>query len=75
MIQKTYGVHVWGFVIDPRGDASYVFGAGDEFKEMRAAHLYALTDQCKDQEHIFGCDPFYLFDKRENTNIAVGTSS
>ncbi|KAJ7891126.1 hypothetical protein B0H13DRAFT_1887298 [Mycena leptocephala] len=39
MIQKTYGVHVWGFVIDYRGDASYVFGAGDEFKEMRAAHL------------------------------------
>ncbi|KAJ7912885.1 hypothetical protein B0H13DRAFT_1874461 [Mycena leptocephala] len=51
---KTYGVHVWGFVVDPRGDASYVFGAGDEFKEMRAAHSYALTDQCKDQEHIFG---------------------
>ncbi|KAJ7899943.1 hypothetical protein B0H13DRAFT_1883570 [Mycena leptocephala] len=34
MIQKTYGVHVWGFVIDYHGDASYVFGAGDEFKEM-----------------------------------------
>ncbi|KAJ7789632.1 hypothetical protein B0H13DRAFT_1936405, partial [Mycena leptocephala] len=54
MIQKTYGVHVWGFVIDYRGDASYVFGAGDEFKEMRAAHLYNLTEQCKDQELIFG---------------------
>ncbi|KAJ7896176.1 hypothetical protein B0H13DRAFT_2338505 [Mycena leptocephala] len=54
MIQKTYGIHVWGFVVDPRGDASYVFGAGDEFKEMRAAHSYSLTDQCKDQEHIFG---------------------
>lgn len=73
MIQKTYGVHVWGFVIDYRGDASYVFGAGDEFKEMRAAHLYSLTDQCKDQELIFGCIHFIRFDRRQKTNFVVGT--
>jgi hypothetical protein len=51
----TYGVHVWGYVIDPKGQGSFVFGAGDDFKEMRALQLHNLNQQVKDQEHTFGC--------------------
>ncbi|KAJ7312629.1 hypothetical protein DFH08DRAFT_973408 [Mycena albidolilacea] len=50
----TYGVHVWGYVIDPEGQGSFVFGAGDDFKEMRALQLHNLNQQVKDQEHTFG---------------------
>lgn len=51
---RQFGVHVWGFVIDPDGDGSFVFGAGDEFKEMRATNRYDLNRQVKDQQLIFG---------------------
>ncbi|KAJ7301181.1 hypothetical protein DFH08DRAFT_979042 [Mycena albidolilacea] len=50
----TYGVHVWGYVIDPEGQGSFVFGVGDDFKEMRALQLHNLNQQVKDQEHTFG---------------------
>ncbi|KAJ6524781.1 hypothetical protein B0H19DRAFT_1085170 [Mycena capillaripes] len=53
-MQDSFGVHVWGYVIDPEGQGSFVFGAGDDFKEMRALQLHNLNQQVKDQEHTFG---------------------
>ncbi|KAJ7873507.1 hypothetical protein B0H14DRAFT_3860058 [Mycena olivaceomarginata] len=49
----TYRVHVWGYVIDPEGQGSFVFGASNDFKEMRALQLHNLNQQVKDQEHTF----------------------
>ncbi|KAJ6630058.1 hypothetical protein B0H10DRAFT_2208193 [Mycena sp. CBHHK59/15] len=53
-MQDSLGVHVWGYVIDPEGQGSFVFGTGDDFKEMRALQLHNLNQQVKDQEHTFG---------------------
>ncbi|KAJ7659666.1 hypothetical protein DFH06DRAFT_1130436 [Mycena polygramma] len=53
-LRKTFGVQLWGFVIYPKGDASFMWGSGHDFKEMRVTHLISLTDICKNQEHIFG---------------------
>ncbi|KAJ6631991.1 hypothetical protein B0H10DRAFT_1937722 [Mycena sp. CBHHK59/15] len=53
-MQDSFGVHVWGYVIDPEGQGSFEFSAGDNFKEMRALQLHNLNQQVKDQEHTFG---------------------
>ncbi|KAJ7796382.1 hypothetical protein B0H14DRAFT_2619992 [Mycena olivaceomarginata] len=50
----TQIVHCWGYVIDTQGDSSFVFGEGDDFKEMRQTQLHNLAQQMKDQEHMFG---------------------
>ncbi|KAJ6464650.1 hypothetical protein C8R47DRAFT_1237447 [Mycena vitilis] len=53
-MRKTFDVQLWGFVIDPQGDASFMWGVGEDFKEMRAERKISLTQMCKQQEHIFG---------------------
>ncbi|KAJ7233404.1 hypothetical protein B0H12DRAFT_1076632 [Mycena haematopus] len=50
----TYDVHMWGYVIDPDGQGSFLFGAGDDFKEMRKSEMVNLNQAIKDQEHTFG---------------------
>ncbi|KAJ6553760.1 hypothetical protein DFH09DRAFT_1318783 [Mycena vulgaris] len=35
LMYGSFGVHVWGFVIDPDGQASFMSGATDEFKAVR----------------------------------------
>ncbi|KAJ7807900.1 hypothetical protein B0H14DRAFT_3482812 [Mycena olivaceomarginata] len=50
-LYNSYKVH-WGYVIDTQGDSSFVFGEGDDFKEMRQTQLHNLAQQMKDQEHI-----------------------
>ncbi|KAJ6555763.1 hypothetical protein B0H19DRAFT_1070938 [Mycena capillaripes] len=54
LLLSTYNVHMWGYLIDPDGQASFVFGAGEDFKEMRRLQHHNLNQQVKDQEHIFG---------------------
>ncbi|KAJ7703378.1 hypothetical protein B0H14DRAFT_3526962 [Mycena olivaceomarginata] len=54
-LYNSYKVHCWGYVIDTQGDSSFVFGEGDDFKEMRQTQLHNLAQQMKDQEHMFGC--------------------
>ncbi|KAF7371557.1 hypothetical protein MVEN_00010700 [Mycena venus] len=54
LLLSTYKVHMWGYLIDPDGQASFVFGAGEDFKEMRRLQHHNLNQQVKDQEHIFG---------------------
>ncbi|KAJ6521273.1 hypothetical protein DFH09DRAFT_1373076 [Mycena vulgaris] len=54
LLLSTYSVHMWGYLIDPDGQASFVFGAGEDFKEMRRLQHHNLNQQVKDQEHIFG---------------------
>ncbi|KAJ6607285.1 hypothetical protein B0H10DRAFT_1956381 [Mycena sp. CBHHK59/15] len=44
-MQDSFGVHVWGYVIDPEGQGSFVFGTGDDFKKMRALQLHNLNQQ------------------------------
>ncbi|KAJ7789112.1 hypothetical protein B0H14DRAFT_3503400 [Mycena olivaceomarginata] len=51
-LYNSYKVHCWGYVIDTQGDSSFVFGEGDDFKEMRQTQLHNLAQQMKDQEHI-----------------------
>ncbi|KAJ7301754.1 hypothetical protein DFH08DRAFT_827292, partial [Mycena albidolilacea] len=53
-LYNSYKVHCWGYVIDTQGDSSFVFGEGDDFKEMRQTQLHNLAQQMKDQEHMFG---------------------
>lgn len=53
-MERTYGVETWGYVIDPVGRASFVFGAGDNFKEFRRQNEVNLNQQITDQENIFG---------------------
>ncbi|KAF8133159.1 hypothetical protein K438DRAFT_1787675 [Mycena galopus ATCC 62051] len=52
-IYEVYGAHTWGFVIDPQGEASFAFGVGDAYKEMRKILHHQLAMQVKDQEHAF----------------------
>ncbi|KAJ7234907.1 hypothetical protein B0H12DRAFT_1076255 [Mycena haematopus] len=53
-LANSYNVHLWGFVIDPDGDGSFVFGASEGFKEMRKEQMVNLNQQIKDQEHMMG---------------------
>ncbi|KAJ7040152.1 hypothetical protein C8F04DRAFT_1178249 [Mycena alexandri] len=54
MLLESYNVYGFGYIIDTDGDASFVFGAGENFKEMRGTHNIALKRSVKDYEHIFG---------------------
>ncbi|KAJ7153704.1 hypothetical protein C8R46DRAFT_1228001 [Mycena filopes] len=54
VLQQTYAVHIHGYVIDTNGDASFMFGAGADFKEMRSSHLVTVGHTIKEQEHIYG---------------------
>lgn len=54
MLLESYNVYGFGYIIDTDGDASFLFGAGENFKEMRGTHNLALKRNVKDYEHIFG---------------------
>ncbi|KAJ7700214.1 hypothetical protein B0H16DRAFT_1483974 [Mycena metata] len=54
MLLESYNVYGFGYIIDTDGDASFLFGAGENFKEMRGTHNLALKRSVKDYEHIFG---------------------
>ncbi|KAJ7068955.1 hypothetical protein B0H15DRAFT_958035 [Mycena belliarum] len=54
IIYETFGVHVWGYVIDPQGEASYMFGATGAFVDMRKNEPANMGQVIKDCEHIFG---------------------
>lgn len=47
-------MHVHGHVIDTNGDASFMFGAGEIYKEVRRTHEVAINQTIKDEEHMFG---------------------
>ncbi|KAJ7080716.1 hypothetical protein C8R43DRAFT_1143061 [Mycena crocata] len=49
-------VHIWGYVIDTGSDASMVFGAGEEFKNVQRSQKLDLNRTIKDMEHIFGME-------------------
>ncbi|KAJ7873546.1 hypothetical protein B0H14DRAFT_3559287 [Mycena olivaceomarginata] len=52
--KALYKVHMWGYVIDPHARASFVFGAGDDFKEMRAQTMTHIEQEIRNQELAFG---------------------
>ncbi|KAJ7686869.1 hypothetical protein B0H14DRAFT_2654149 [Mycena olivaceomarginata] len=52
--EALYKVHMWGYVIDPHTWASFVFGAGDDFKEMRAQTMTHIEQEIQNQELAFG---------------------
>lgn len=55
MLLENYNVYGFGYIIDTDGDASFMFGAGENYKEMRGTHATTLKRSIKDHEHIFGC--------------------
>jgi len=54
-MHTSFGVHVWGFCIDPQGEASFVFGATDEFKIIREQEQLPLNTTIKTWETEFRC--------------------
>lgn len=54
----NFGVHVWGFCIDPQGEASFAFGATEEFKIVREQEKLSLNSTIKDWETKFRCALF-----------------
>jgi hypothetical protein len=52
--EALYKVHMWGYIIDPHARASFVFGAGDDFKEMRAQTMTHIEQEIRNQELAFG---------------------
>ncbi|KAJ7076779.1 hypothetical protein C8R43DRAFT_1143617 [Mycena crocata] len=55
-MHRQFGVHIWGYVIDTGSDASMVFGAGEEFKNVQRSQKLDLNRTIKDMEHIFGME-------------------
>ncbi|KAJ7433592.1 hypothetical protein B0H11DRAFT_2259285 [Mycena galericulata] len=54
LFHSSLGVHLWGYVIDPNGEASFAFGGTDDFKAVRSENKFALSSFIKDLEHMFG---------------------
>ncbi|KAJ7495584.1 hypothetical protein FB451DRAFT_1164313 [Mycena latifolia] len=54
LVSQTMGVHVWGFVIDTGGQASFMWGATDEFKTLLTEYESTLTEGMMDYQHILG---------------------
>ncbi|KAJ7104766.1 hypothetical protein C8R44DRAFT_887206 [Mycena epipterygia] len=52
-MHTNFGVHVWGLCIDPQGEASFAFGATDEFKIIREQQKLPLNAMIKDWETNF----------------------
>ncbi|KAJ7040114.1 hypothetical protein C8F04DRAFT_1254261 [Mycena alexandri] len=52
LIYNTLGVHIHGRVIDTNGDASFMFGVGPIYKEMRRLNESSINQTIKDEEHI-----------------------
>ncbi|KAJ7156582.1 hypothetical protein C8R43DRAFT_1125768 [Mycena crocata] len=55
-MHRQFGVHIWGYVIDTGSDASMVFGASEEFKNVQRSQKLDLNRTIKDMEHIFGME-------------------
>ncbi|KAJ7149504.1 hypothetical protein C8R43DRAFT_1128497 [Mycena crocata] len=55
-MHRQFGVHIWGYVIDTGSDASMVFGAGEEFKNVQRSQKLDLNRTIKDIKHIFGME-------------------
>ncbi|KAJ7090718.1 hypothetical protein C8R44DRAFT_891884 [Mycena epipterygia] len=53
-IHKSLGVHVWGYCIDTKGQASFTWGGTDDFKAVRSSNKQSLSQTIKDMEHMFG---------------------
>lgn len=60
-MHTNFGVHVWGLCIDPQGEASFAFGATDEFKIIREQQKLPLNAMIKDWETNFRCVCFFKF--------------
>ncbi|KAJ7837658.1 hypothetical protein B0H14DRAFT_3459988 [Mycena olivaceomarginata] len=43
--KALYKVHMWGYVIDPHARASFVFGTGDDFKEIRVQTMTQIEQE------------------------------
>ncbi|KAJ7431132.1 hypothetical protein B0H11DRAFT_1942026 [Mycena galericulata] len=43
LFHSSLGVHLWGYVIDPNGEASFAFGGTDDFKAVRSENKFALS--------------------------------
>ncbi|KAJ7434986.1 hypothetical protein FB451DRAFT_1418475 [Mycena latifolia] len=54
LVSQTMDVHVWGFVIDTGGQASFMWGSTDEFKTLRTEYESTLTEGMMDYQHILG---------------------
>ncbi|KAJ7030757.1 hypothetical protein C8F04DRAFT_1263663 [Mycena alexandri] len=54
LIYNSLGVHIHGRVIDTNGDASFMFGVGPIYKEMRRLNESSINQTIKDEEHMFG---------------------
>ncbi|KAJ7094083.1 hypothetical protein C8R44DRAFT_749606 [Mycena epipterygia] len=52
-MHTNFGVHIWGFCIDPQGEASFAFGATEEFKIVREQEKLSLNSTIKDWETKF----------------------
>lgn len=57
-MHTNFGVHIWGFCIDPQGEASFAFGATEEFKIVREQEKLSLNSTIKDWETKFRCALF-----------------
>ncbi|KAJ7257317.1 hypothetical protein C8J57DRAFT_1516782 [Mycena rebaudengoi] len=54
VVGRQMGVDVMGYVIDPSGHASFAFGSGPRFEQVKTQYKSVLQRSLKDQEHIFG---------------------
>lgn len=51
---ETFGVHAWGYVIDPQHQASFSWGGTADFKTVRTQFQLPLSQNITDMEHMFG---------------------